>query len=48
MVPTMAFISDPLKFQQRRGKIAEVTDPALFESARYMPVTRAFSPIQTQ
>ncbi len=43
MYPVMDFISDPLKFQQWRGRIMTLTDPANFEQARYMPVTRALS-----
>jgi lipoprotein-anchoring transpeptidase ErfK/SrfK len=43
MYPAMRFLSDPLKFQARRGPVCAVTDPALFDSAEYMPVTRALS-----
>jgi hypothetical protein len=43
MYPAMRFIRDPLQFQAWRGRICEVTDPATFETARYMPVTRSLS-----
>lgn len=43
MYPAMRFLSDPLQFQAWRGRICAVTDPALFETAKYMPVTRALS-----
>lgn len=43
MYPVMDFIHSPLKFQEWRGLIKEVTAPALFESARYMPVMRTLS-----
>jgi hypothetical protein len=43
MYPVMDFIHSPLKFQEWRGKIKEVTDLALLESARYMPVMRTLS-----
>lgn len=43
MYPVMNFINSPMKLQEWRGKILAITDPALFESARYMPVTRAMS-----
>jgi hypothetical protein len=43
MYPVMDFIADPLKFQEWRGLIYIRTDPTLFESAAYMPVTRALS-----
>lgn len=41
--PVMDFIYSPQKFQEWRGPIEMVTDPALFDSASYMPVTRSFS-----
>ena len=43
LYPVMDFISNPMKFQEWRGKILDVTDPAIFKSARYMPVTRNLS-----
>lgn len=43
MYPVMRFIRDPLQFQAWRGRICAITDPALFESASYMPVTRSLS-----
>ncbi|GAB4196156.1 MAG: hypothetical protein OHK0022_13410 [Roseiflexaceae bacterium] len=43
MYPVMDFIHSPLKFQEWRGVIRQVTDPAVFESARYMPVMRSLS-----
>ena len=43
MYPVMDFIDSAQKFQEWRGRILHVTDPSLFESARYMPVTRALS-----
>jgi hypothetical protein len=43
MYPAMRFLSDPLQFQAWRGPICALTDPAGFETAAYMPVTRALS-----
>ncbi len=43
MYPVMDFINSPLKFQEWRGRILRITDPEFFESAQYMPVTRALS-----
>jgi hypothetical protein len=43
MYPTMRFIRDPLQFQAWRGPVCAVTDPAIFETAAYMPVTRSLS-----
>ena len=43
MYPVMDFIDSAQKFQEWRGRILHVTDPTLFESAKYMPVTRALS-----
>ena len=43
MYPAMRFIRDPLQFQAQRGRILAVTDPARFEEAGYMPVTRPLS-----
>ena len=43
MYPAMRFIRDPLQFQAQRGRILAITDPALFERASYMPVTRPLS-----
>jgi hypothetical protein len=43
MYPAMRFLSDPLQFQAWRGRICAVTDPARFDTAAYMPVTRALS-----
>jgi hypothetical protein len=43
MYPAMRFLRDPLQFQAQRGRILAVTDPALFERASYMPVTRPLS-----
>ncbi len=43
MYPAMRFIRDPLQFQAWRGRICDVTDPAAFETAAYMPVTRSLS-----
>ncbi len=43
MYPVMDFIDSPQRFQEWRGRILAVTDPALFESAAYMPVMRAMS-----
>jgi hypothetical protein len=43
MYPVMRFIRDPLQFQAWRGRILEATDPRLFNSATYMPVTRSLS-----
>lgn len=43
MYPAMRFLADPLRFQAWRGKICAVTDPAVFETAAYMPVTRSLS-----
>lgn len=43
LYPVMDFISNPTKFQEWRGKILEVTDNEIFNSARYMPVTRNLS-----
>jgi hypothetical protein len=43
MYPVMRFIRDPLQFQAWRGRILEATDPGLFNSAKYMPVTRSLS-----
>jgi hypothetical protein len=48
MYPAMRFLRDPLQFQAWRGRICEVTDPALFETARYMPVTRSLTAGQRQ
>jgi hypothetical protein len=41
--PVMRFIRDPLQFQAWRGRIVELTDPKLFETASFMPVTRELS-----
>jgi hypothetical protein len=43
MYPAMRFLRDPLQFQAWRGQICAVTDPAGFETASYMPVTRSLS-----
>jgi len=43
MYPRMRFLEDPVRFQAWRGRVLDVTDPAGFESARYMPVTRSMS-----
>ncbi len=43
MYPVMAFISSPQKFQEWRGRIMQVVDPARLESAAYMPVMRNLS-----
>ncbi len=43
LYPVMDFISNPTKWQEWRGRIMAVTDPALFDSATYMPVTRNLS-----
>jgi hypothetical protein len=43
MFPVMRFIKDPLAFQAWRGRILETTDPRLFETAGFMPVTRELS-----
>ena len=43
MFPVMRFIRDPLVFQAWRGRILELTDPRLFETAGFMPVTRELS-----
>jgi hypothetical protein len=43
MYPAMRFLSDPLRFQAWRGRICAVTDPARFDTAAYMPVTRSLS-----
>ena len=43
MYPVMRFLGDPLRFQAWRGHILAATDPALFGSNRYMPVTRSLS-----
>jgi hypothetical protein len=43
MYPAMRFIRDTLQFQAWRGRICAVTDPATFETAGYMPVTRSLS-----
>lgn len=48
MYPAMRFIRDPLQFQAWRGRICAVTDPAIFETAAYMPVTRSLSAGQTR
>ncbi|MBV7333025.1 hypothetical protein KFU94_33310 [Chloroflexi bacterium TSY] len=48
MYPVMEFINSPLKFQQWRGRIEQVIDQDIFESARYMPVTRTLSAGQRQ
>ena len=43
MYPAMRFLRDPLQFQAWRGRVCQVTDPAGFETAAYMPVTRSLS-----
>ena len=43
MYPAMRFLGDPLRFQAWRGPILALTDPALFERGRYMPVMRNLS-----
>jgi len=43
MYPAMRFLEDPLRFQAWRGRICAVTDPVIFETAAYMPVTRSLS-----
>jgi hypothetical protein len=43
MYPAMRFIRDPLQLQAWRGRVCAVTDPARFEAADYMPVTRSLS-----
>lgn len=43
MYPVMQFISSPQKFQEWRGRIMQVVDPAQFHSAAYMPVMRNLS-----
>ena len=49
MYPAMRFlIRDPLQFQAARGRICALTDPAVFETAAYMPVTRSLSSGQRQ
>ncbi len=43
MYPVMGFIGCPMQFQEWRGRILKLTDPAEFNSAAYMPVTRSLS-----
>lgn len=43
MYPVMDFISSPQKFQEWRGRILQVVNPARFESSAYMPVMRNLS-----
>ena len=43
MYPAMRFIRDPLQFQAWRGPVLAATDPAIFETAAYMPVMRSVS-----
>jgi len=43
MDPAMRFLSAPLQFQAWRGRICAATDPAPFDAAAYVPVTRALS-----
>lgn len=43
LYPVMRFIRDPLQLQAWRGRVCEATDPAIFDRADYMPVTRALS-----
>ena len=43
MYPAMRFLRDPLQFQAWRGPVCQVTDPARFETAAYMPATRSLS-----
>ncbi len=43
MYPVMDFIKSPQKFQEWRGRILQVVDPARFESSAYMPVMRNLS-----
>ena len=43
MYPVMRFIRDPLQFQAWRGPVLAATDPAIFETAAYMPVMRSVS-----
>jgi hypothetical protein len=43
MYPVMDFIKSPQKFQEWRGRILQVVDPARFESSAYMPVMRSLS-----
>ena len=48
MYPAMRFLRDPLQFQAWRARIVAATDPAIFETAAYMPVTRPLSAGQRQ
>ena len=48
MYPVMRFLGDPLQFQANRGRILQSTDPALFESPAYMPMTRSLAAGQRQ
>lgn len=43
LYPVMRFIRDPLQLQAWRGRVCMATDPANFDRADYMPVTRALS-----
>ena len=43
LYPVMGFIGCPMQFQEWRGRILKLTDPAEFNSAAYMPVTRSLS-----
>lgn len=43
MYPAMRFVGDAQGFQAWRGPVLALTDPARFESAGYMPVTRSLS-----
>jgi len=43
MYPVMGFIGCPMKFQEWRGRILKLTDPAELNSAAYMPVMRSLS-----
>jgi hypothetical protein len=43
MYPAMRFLRDPLQFQAWRSRVCRATDPAAFETAAYMPVTRSLS-----
>jgi len=43
LYPVMSFIGDAMRFQGWRGRIMELTDPAAFDQAAYMPVMRNLS-----
>lgn len=48
MYPVMDFINTPQKFQQWRGRILAVTDPAHFFTSAYMPPTRTLTSAQRE